>query len=73
MKKEIEILDMLHFIECFMYGNYDNVTIRYKSGREVFAEQAKIDELKKIDINDIRRLGVYRGSKIKSRTGKFLH
>lgn len=53
MKKEIEILNMLHFIECFMYGHYDNVTIRYKSGREVFAEQAKIDELKKIDINDI--------------------
>lgn len=54
MKKEIEILDMLHFIECFMYGHYDNVTIRYKSGREVFAEQAKINELKKIVINDIR-------------------
>ena len=53
MKKEIEILDMLLFIECFMYGHYDNVTIRYKTGREAFAEQAKIDELKKIDINDI--------------------
>lgn len=57
MKKEIEILDVLNFIECFMYGNYDNITIRYKSGREVFAEQAKIDELKKIDINDIS--GIY--------------
>lgn len=53
MKKAIEILDVLHFIECFMYGRYENVTIRYKSGREVFAEQEKIDELKKIGINDI--------------------
>lgn len=53
MKKEIEILDVVHFIECFMYGNYDNVKIRYKSGREVFSEQAKINELKKIGVNDI--------------------
>lgn len=54
MKNEIEVNNLLQFIECFMYGHYENIIISYPSGYKIYAGNTEVDKIKKIGIEKIK-------------------